>query len=68
MKLTKKLQVELENQAMHRQTIDEIQGVKDTIALITDQFRKANSEEWEELFRTLGIIQDMKKDGAWKVQ
>lgn len=68
MKLTKKLQIELENQAMHRQTIEEIQGVKDTIALMTDHFRKANSEEWEELFITLGIIQDMKKDGAWKVQ
>ena len=68
MKLTKKLYKKIENQAMHKQTIDEIQGVKDTIALMTDHFRKANSEEWEELFRTLGIIQDMKKDGAWQVQ
>lgn len=68
MKLTKKLQRELEIQAMHNQTIEEIQGVKDTIALMTDHFRKANSEEWEELFSMLGIIQDMKKDGAWEVQ
>lgn len=68
MKLTKKLYRELEIQAMHNQTIEEIQGVKDTIALMTDHFRKANSKEWEELFMELGIIQEMKKDGAWEVQ
>lgn len=65
MKLTKKLQKEIENQAMYNQTIEEIQGVKDTIALITDHFSKANSKEWEELFSFLGTLQEMKKDGRW---
>lgn len=65
MKLTKKLYKEIENQAMHNQTIEEIQGVKDTIVLITGHFTRADSEEWEELFSLLGILQDMKKDGRW---
>ena len=68
MKLTKKLYKEIESQAIHNQTAEEVQGVKDTIALMTDHFRKANSKEWEELFMMLGIIQDMKKDGKFKVQ
>lgn len=66
MKLTKKLRREIETQAMQHQTWEEIQGVKDTIALITDHFSKANSREWEELFSLLGVVQDMKKDGTWK--
>ena len=61
MKLTKKLQREIEDQAMY-QTPEEIQGVKDTIALITDNFTKANSKEWEELFGLLGRLQEMEMD------
>ena len=61
MKLTKKLRREIEDQAMY-QTPEEMQGVKDTIALITDNFTKANSREWEKLFGWLGTVQEIVRE------
>lgn len=65
MKLSKKLRTEIERFAMYNQTPEEIQGVRDTIALITDNFQRANSREWEDLFRLLGVLKDMKLNGEW---